>query len=67
MGAHFDLPLDLPPAATISARIVQRLQQDPDPAALATAHRLCRRRLPYHDSGENPAADEDPRSGRRPR
>ena len=58
MGAHFDLPLDLPHAATISARIVQRLQQDPDPAALATANRLCRLLLPYHDSGENPAADE---------
>ncbi len=58
MAPHFDLPLDLPHAATISARIVQRLQQDPDAAALAAAHRPCRLLLPYHESGENPAAEE---------
>ncbi|HEV8585789.1 MAG TPA: hypothetical protein VGT02_12530 [Methylomirabilota bacterium] len=58
MGAHFDLPLDLPHAATISARIVQRLQQDPDTSALAAAHRLCRLLVPYHETGENPATEE---------
>jgi len=58
MAAHFDLPLDLPHAATISARIVRRLEADPNPAALATAHRLVRLLLPYHETGENPAADE---------
>jgi hypothetical protein len=58
MAAYFDLPLDLPHAATISARIVQRLQADPDPDALATAHRLVRLLLPCHESGENPPPDE---------
>src|SRR2546425_12636712 len=58
MAAHFDLPLDLPHAATISARIVRRLEQDPDRAALATAHRLVWLLLRYHETGENPAVDE---------
>ena len=55
---HFRIPLNLPHAATIAARIHFHLSEGPDaPKALELAGRLVALLAPYRMEDENPATD----------
>jgi len=60
---HFNVPLNLPHAATISSRIIYHLQRLQDSGrnvgeALARADQLADVLIPYRMSGENPPEAE---------
>lgn len=62
MAAHFQVPLNLPHAATVAIRITSRLAQtclDPDRSdALITSEELVRFLYPFKLDGENPSTAE---------
>jgi hypothetical protein len=61
--SFFDLPLNLPHAATISARIVYQLrQQDAGPEGLRLAGELVELLGPWRDREDNGAAEEAERT-----
>lgn len=60
---HFNVPLNLPHAATISSRIIYHLQRRRDMGknvdeALVFANDLADELIPYRMSGENPGEEE---------
>ncbi len=57
--SHFDLPLDLPHAGTVSLRIVRHLNMTPEPGlALELALALAELLEKYRLTGENPGPEE---------